>query len=719
MAGEKSVLSGEAGQKITKRLLELCGWRISEHIDYECSNGERHKSETSKGERGQHSIDGIQCYMSPLNHSIKNLVSISAKHHTDEYPTASKYKLNKTSKDLAQAIECAKASRHIAEHYIVEDQEGRNLEFDGLVTFFSSSPEEKHKSFFKDRGKELSIPTDDFDAMFFIDNKRATFLYSAIMEAKSYSNDKTFSFVYPDTGANQEHQNLNLAGGLLPLELMCSDVLPILVQKDDDYHILFFCNDLIEKKYLKRIVWLVHRLCGFATRSVIYFPDYDPTLHESMVNNVKQSFQQSNYIGRISVSKWDDRSFIKLKEDGTDYQDSTRTPVAPFPKNEEVAAVAKISEDYDKVLPYGAMLKPILSSAILGATDLKDFLKRKGIFVKYADKELIIPIFAGLLLSPIELDYLKGMLVEKEEKPKSLNKSAVFSGTSEQLKQVVQIVQPQKLTLRQNCKHLTVPRFVPKGDNRYELEIEIERTNTTKDLISGKTNHTGRLTVLLEKGRVNVKTEFTSPETKMYLEGVATALNVKLKEAKCIEEDLRSIKFKDFPSNKDRVLFLTGFKDITYSDNFSSGEIVNIKFKPDETITELPNELNSYRGKVRNLDINGNLLEELPHIDQSEYQDAILLSRVKIKFKFAVDGQSGHCVAEIDFPSTLNGREVDEDTDMQVSVEIIKSRDSNITDNIPRLQNKLSRMLDQIVLSRYNSGSYAGTGVTAEPVSVG
>ena len=247
---------------------------------------------------------------------------------------------------------------------------------------------------------------------------------------------------------------------------------------------------------------------------------------------------------------------------------------------------------------------------------------------------------------------------------------------------------------------------MPKGENRYELDIDIERTNTSKDLISGKTRHAGRLTVLLEKGKVNVKIEFTSQETKLYLEEVATALNVKLKESNCIQEDLRSIKFQDFKANRSRVIFLTSFKDLTYSDHFSQGEIVNIKFKPDESITNLPNELNSYKGKVRNLDINGNLLEELPHIEQSEYQDAILLSRVKIKFKFAVDGNSGFCVAEIGFPSSLNGKNVDTNTDLLVSVEIIKSKENNITENIPRLQNRLSRLLDQIVLSKYNSGSY-------------
>lgn len=37
------------------------------------------------------------------------------------------------------------------------------------------------------------------------------------------------------------------SGKILFLELMCSDVFLILVEKDGSYYVLIFCNDLIEK----------------------------------------------------------------------------------------------------------------------------------------------------------------------------------------------------------------------------------------------------------------------------------------------------------------------------------------------------------------------------------------------------------------------------------------------------------------------------------------
>jgi hypothetical protein len=703
MAGEKSVLSGEDGQKITSRLLQLCGWNISEHIDFPCLSGEKHKPPTNKGGRRQHSVDGINTYNSPLNHSVRKLVMVSAKHHADSYPDTSITKIYKTIKEHAQCLDCARISREIKEDYLDGANSKRNTEFDGIISFFSSNISEKHTSFFFENHNSVSIPADKFDTIFFIDNKRATFLYSSICEAREYSSNREISFIYPDTGA-QNTEDISNSGKILPLELMCSDILPILVEKDGNFHVLIFCNDMIEKKYLKRIIWLIHKLCGFAAKTIVYFPDYDPSRHSRMVNSVKQQYLESDYMNKIGLKKWDDYSFIKLKDDEVQYLDTARNSVIPnFPKNEETEVKGKITEDYERILPFGSRIKPILDSSILGASDLKTFLKRKGIFVKYADKGQIIPLIANMLLSPHELDYLKGLLINKEEKPKAINKTAPFIGTPDKLKEVALNLDPESASLKGNCEHLKKPSFIPKGDNRYELEINIERTNTTKDLITGKTRHEGRLTVSLTKGKVNVKVEYTSSETKKYLDELASNLNYRLKEEGCISKDLKGIKFCDFKSNQDRVDFMTGFKDIDVTGKFFEGEVVNIKFKPDESLKSIPDDLESYRNRVRNLDINGSLLEELPHIEEPAYKNAILLSRIKIRYKFEIDGNKGACIASISFPSTLNGKNVDKNTDLVVSVEILKTKDNHIITNIGRLQNRLSRVLDQVVQSKYFS----------------
>lgn len=703
MAGEKSVLSGEDGQKITSRLLQLCGWNISEHIDFTCLSSEKHKPPANKEGRRRHSVDGINTYNSPLNHSVKKLILVSAKHHAESYPTASITKIYKTIKEHAQCLDCARSNPEIKEEYLDGTDSKRNTEYDGLISFFSSDLSEKHASFFFESSTSVSIPMDKFDAIFFIDNKRATFLYSAICEAREYSTNREISFIYPDTGA-QNTEDISISGKILPLELMCSDILPILVEKDGTHHVLIFCNDLIEKKYFKRVIWLIHKLCAFAAKTIVFFPDFDSGKHNRLVNSVKQQFQESDYLNRISLKKWDDHSFIKLKDDEVQYLDTARNNIIPdFPKNEGTEIKGKITEDYEKILPFGSRIKPILDSSILGASDLKNFLKRKGVFVKYADKAQIIPLIANMLLSPNELDYLKGLLINKEEKPKATNKTAPFIGTPERLREVTLSVDPNSVSLKGNCKHLKQPSFVPKGDNRYELEINIERTNTTKDLISGKTHHEGRLTVLLDKGKVNVKVEYTSSETKKYLEDLASNLNYKLKEEGCISMDLKGIKFRDFKSNLDRVDFLTGFRNIDVTGILFNGEVVNIKFKPDETLKSIPSDLEPYRDKVRNLDINGSLLEELPHIEEPSYKNAILLSRIKIRYRFDVDGNRGECIASISFPSTLNGKEVDDSTELVVSVEVLKTRDSHIVTNTGRLQNRLSRVLDQVVQSKYFS----------------
>ncbi|MCB0651502.1 MAG: hypothetical protein KDC85_09530 [Saprospiraceae bacterium] len=703
MAGEKSVLSGEDGQKITSRLLRLCGWNISEHIDFPCFSNEKHKPPKNKGGRREHSVDGINVYYSPLNLSVTKLILISSKHHADSYPSTSKNKIYNAIKEHAQCLDCARVSPKIKDDYLDGFDSLRDIEYDGLITFFSSDISEKHNSFFFENYEFVSIPSDNFDTLFFIDNKRATFLYSAISEARQYSSNREISFIYPDTGA-QNTEDISVSGKILPLELMCSDVLPILVEKEENNHVLIFCNDPIEKKYLKRIFWLIHKLSGFAAKTIIFFPDYDSGKHKGMANSVKQQFQESDYLNKISLKKWDDYSFIKLKDSEGEYLDTARNlGVQDFPQNDQNRINGKISDDYEKILPFGSRIKPILDSSILGASDLKNFLKRKGIFVKYADKGQIIPLIANMLLSPNELDYLKGLLIDKEEKPKAINKTAPFIGTEKKLREVVLALDPKIVPLSGNCKHLKQPTFIPKGDNRYELEINIERTNTTKDLISGKTRHEGRLTISLINDKLNVKEEYTSTDTKKYLDQLSSSLNFKLKKEGCIIVDLKGIKFRDFKSNLDRVEFMTGFINIDITDTFFEGQVVNIKFKPDESLKVIPADLEPYRNKVRNLDINGSLLEELPHIEKDSYKNAILLSRIKIRYNFQIDGNKGACIASINFPSTLNGKKVDDKTDLVISVEVLKTRDSHIITNNNRLQNRLSRVLDQIVQSKYFS----------------
>ena len=97
MAGELSVKSGEDGQKMTKDLLKLTGWTLSEHIQYKCVMQDKHHCKT-------HNIDGLFQYESPLNHLFNDVILVSAKHYRDGYGSNRKGRLNEAIKDLAQGF---------------------------------------------------------------------------------------------------------------------------------------------------------------------------------------------------------------------------------------------------------------------------------------------------------------------------------------------------------------------------------------------------------------------------------------------------------------------------------------------------------------------------------------------------------------------------------------------------------------------------------------
>lgn len=176
----------------------------------------------------------------------------------------------------------------------------------------------------------------------------------------------------------------------------------------------------------------------------------------------------------------------------------------------------------------------ILDLLIFGVFDFKIFLKRKGIFIKYVDKGLIIFLIVNMIFFLNELDYLKGFLVSKEEKIKVINKFVFFVGKFEKLWEVVYRILLGVVNLKGNCKYLSILRFIVKGDDWYEFEINFEWINIIKDFISGKIRYEGRLIVLLENGKVNVKVEYIVIEIKKYLEDFVSEINCRLWDEGCI-----------------------------------------------------------------------------------------------------------------------------------------------------------------------------------------
>jgi hypothetical protein len=589
----------------------------------------------------------------------------------------------------------------LKEKYLVSTT--RRRRFFGLLVFLSSSEDEQTKDLIHEQYEDIVTPRNDFEAIYILDNYKASFLVSAYRTAKQYRPDAKLKYLFHHTGSNQDPEQLYLTDTLLPIELMNSSLIPIVLESAEKTSVLIFCNNKFEAETLKRLIWLSHKLSGLANEIVIYLPDFDITRNETTEKTIKQSFKDYDVLNKITVRRYYYHSFLNLKEDNPIGNVIT---IPPKEKSFEYkASINKTDDTIDKILPFGEMLKPLLSSSQLGDSDLKKFLLRKGILIKDSDKDVTIPVFANMLLSPLEINELKEMLLEKEDRLKSISRHASWVGKASDLQEAITQINQRLTSIKPeaNCKLIESNDFMAKRENYYELDVKLERTSATKDLITGITQHEARIGVYLEDGKVFVKCEYTAPETKKFVEKVVGEVNRTFVEKKCIKSAIKSILFRDFPSHSSRIDFLLSFSKVKASDYFYNPDIENIKFRPDPEIENIPSDLAKMKDKVTNLDINGNNLDSLDYLTEDKYKLCVLLERIIIKFDFQFQENKGICIAEIGFPSTLNNkRKIDYETEFETSIKLPNlkvNKDFSMSNS--RLQNALSRKLDELVRAKY------------------
>ena len=704
MSGEKSLLSGEAGQLITKRFLKLCGWEINEHTQYSCSDSEKHKSKNSEGGRRTHNVDGIFSYSNPLQHSETKVLFISAKHTVvKSYQKTSSTKVYEALKDLCQSITCGAVSTEVKDNYI-QDFGDKKRTNEGLLVMLSSDEDENLIEISKDKIDGVSTPSADYDAVYLFDNKRVSFIYSIIAKAKQLSENQKYSFVYPDTGYNEEIESLSPSGRILPVEMLKSNVVPILIQKNQKNIVLIFCYEGIEEKYLQRIIWLSHKLCAFASEIVILFPDFDTTKHQNLVTKAKQKFQTSDIITNIDVRKYNYIPFTEIKEEGWDRNFAESTSVTIIPEGKRVELPNELKKNFKEILPFGRMLRPILSSGNIVATELKAFLKHKGIFVPRSNKSIMLPILCNMILSPSELDLIRGTIIKKEEKPKQKVRVSKVTGDISKVRDIIKEINEALVDVAppKSCIHITTPSFPLDNASNYSLDICLEKSNTSKDLLVGKSQRKGNLRVVVEDKEIRFLIEFSSVDVRKYLDSVCTRISHKLMKQDVIDKPARKIEFQHFKSNADRVNFLVALCSLDYGGTFFSGTIKSIRFCPDPRRKNYPPGIEEYSGSVKNMDIN--LINKLRLFDNDENKNSVLMSKIVVEYNFKHNGAQGICVGTVHFPSALNGKTPDWGDEMEVTLEV-KSKGLFTSKPVNVLQNKLSKELRNAALTKY-LGSY-------------
>ncbi len=674
-----------------KKILELINWTKCPSKKIECVNEKKHQTEDDTKE---HHFDFVCKQQSKLVDNTDNASVISIV-KTDNYQTGNKFKRELYSYllDLSQSTECA-----IDSDFIAKSAKNRRTEIASILVWLS---EGDNKEFIY----EIPHIYDKFEykhlidepIFFIIDESRLNFIKNSINTVKYYNSDKTIKFLYPLTAHNSQLNKIESRGFQFPYQLLNSTILPIIVEEKKKSFVYIFCYDKYESKELKRLIWLTFMItAGFASEYKILFPDYDENKDENEANEIINSVNDEIFRSRINIEKYQDFPDEVLLEN----PNINLTKVQHKTYEHDTDKPFSLGAELIDTLIYGDKLQSVLNSSSLSASDLKLFLAQRGIILKTNDKKEILPFISTLLFSPREIDTLKKLMVDKEKKVKDVQQNPVEWKSTENLKNTYNIAKPNFTDIEEKYNFVKPLKVNFISENEFDFDFKIKQENRLEGVYEGTSFPSGKVNCKLDNNFLDTNYSYQSSEPAKACREIIKECQLALKDNKAIEQEAKVIMFSDFDDNNaSRVEFLMSFENYSNSLHFKDCNTVNIKLRPDND-TELPDDLEKMRGKVKQLNIDGNNLNDLDYVYKTEYKNSILLERIKIRYKFDFRNlENQHCVVEYGFSNALISKI--NDGKFQTSLQIVLSDKIKTTTNYNSIERELKKEVKKLVLEKY------------------
>lgn len=297
MSGEASKNSGEIGESITTKLLDILGWkgRLS-GFNIPCSN-KQHLGEQKNPRKG-HGIDQTYIYNSPFNDNFTDVIFISIKNNINGYkkPSGVKSDFKKHTEDLNEAISCAKTSEFITSTLKAAEvrKSKRNV---GLLIWLHSDLKTLGRSLIPDI-KSLRVSENIKQPIYLIDSARATFLVACHDDLNKRYPSK-YSYYFPKLGSTiaplQERYD-----SYLPLELVASNVIPVRIENGEKLKLALYTTQCFDQDCLLRLVSLALDFSDAWVEEIeVCFPDYNPATHKDSVQKVNLVFSKRKKTIRV------------------------------------------------------------------------------------------------------------------------------------------------------------------------------------------------------------------------------------------------------------------------------------------------------------------------------------------------------------------------------------------------------------------------------------
>lgn len=315
----------------------------------------------------------------------------------------------------------------------------------------------------------------------------------------------------------------------------------------------------------------------------------------------------------------------------------------------------KIQENINRFLPFGESLRAILQHDSIKDRERRRLLRMKGIFVNSSDEESTFPILLTSLLSPNEFDFLKDRLQAKEDRDKTITRTLEWETPKTLISAIPDNFNVQEIIKTTFPKYKVIgnPNFkmIDKNPNKISLEFKCETNNYSKPWFRGKNEFKGSVTlekVTTKDNKVQLQIIHTSPETTDIAEKVSKKLENHFKANNYMnpKKEIQRILYRDF-SNEERIQFLLSMTEGNEILTYTKATFLDIGPDPSETLHSDIRWLEL--AKVRELNINGEKLHELPFLKDKNLHKYMELSEMEVIYDFQLPSVEGSCIIKFGF----------------------------------------------------------------------
>lgn len=290
MSGEKSKTSGEIGEKIAAGLLKRIGWdRSLKNIPINC-NTPSHVNDKGN-QRTTHGEDIVFLYNNPFHDGRTDIVHVSVKNKIGSYSptdTPLKREFKEHLKELHEVIECARYSPEISQ--AANDFKARRIIFHSGLLIWVHNDENDIERDIKPILSKIRLEQATDIPVYVIDSGRAGFLMKVLDDIARRSS--LWEFFFPAIGTAVTVDEAR-TGDFLPLELLASDIIPVVTRDGNKTEILLYANQPFGGDAYKKLMAYGLQFCsGLVTKISIGMPDYNAATDAAEANRARLAFSE-------------------------------------------------------------------------------------------------------------------------------------------------------------------------------------------------------------------------------------------------------------------------------------------------------------------------------------------------------------------------------------------------------------------------------------------